>query len=72
MRRSVQPPLTGVVARLERAGYLCRQSDPDDGRRQLLRPAPGGIAEVFAGRQSDSTVLVAGFGHRAARGDRHD
>ena len=56
--------ITGVVARLERAGYLRRQPDPDDGRRQLLRPAPeriADIAEVFAGLQSDSAALVAGF-----------
>jgi DNA-binding MarR family transcriptional regulator len=56
--------ITGVVARLERAGYLRHQPDPDDGRRQLLRPAPGRIAdlaEVFAGLQSDSAALVTGF-----------
>jgi len=28
--------LTGVVARLEHAGYLVREPDPHDGRRQLL------------------------------------
>ena len=56
--------ITGVVARLERAGYLRRQPDPGDGRRQLLRPAPeriADIAEVFVGLQSDSAALVAGF-----------
>src|ERR1700676_1909839 len=30
--------ITGAVARLERAGYLHRQSDPHDGRRQILSP----------------------------------
>src|SRR5712691_12922080 len=29
--------ITGVVARLERAGYLCREPDPHDGRKQILR-----------------------------------
>ncbi|HEY2766015.1 MAG TPA: MarR family transcriptional regulator [Pseudonocardiaceae bacterium] len=56
--------VTGVVARLERAGYLCRGPDPQDGRRQLLRPVPERmteVAEVFAGLQSDASTLVAGF-----------
>src|SRR6266498_4311392 len=30
--------ITGVVARLERAGYLCREPDPHDGRQQILHP----------------------------------
>lgn len=56
--------ITGVVARLERAGYLRREPDPDDGRRQLLRPVPermADVAEVFAGLQSDAAALVSGF-----------
>src|SRR5437879_1826028 len=28
--------ITGVVARLERAGYLRREPDPQDGRKQIL------------------------------------
>src|SRR5437764_13297262 len=32
--------ITGVVARLERAGFLRRESDSNDGRRQILNPAP--------------------------------
>lgn len=56
--------ITGVVARLERAGYLRREPDPQDRRRQLLRPVPERMAEVgevFAGLQSDAAMLVAGF-----------
>lgn len=56
--------ITGVVARLERAGYLHREPDPQDGRRQLLRPVPermAEVAQVFAGLQRDAAVLVAGF-----------
>lgn len=30
--------ITGVVARLEQAGYLERKPDPRDGRKQTLRP----------------------------------
>src|SRR5260370_35360813 len=33
--------ITGVVARLERAGYLRREPDPRDGRKQILRLALG-------------------------------
>ena len=29
--------MTGVVARLEQAGYLSREPDPRDGRKQILR-----------------------------------
>lgn len=56
--------ITGVVARLEKAGYLRREPDPQDGRRQLLRPVPERMAEVgevFAGLQNAAAVLVAGF-----------
>uniref|UniRef100_E6PXW5 HTH marR-type domain-containing protein n=1 Tax=mine drainage metagenome TaxID=410659 RepID=E6PXW5_9ZZZZ len=31
--------ITGVVSRLERAGYLGREADPHDGRKQILRLA---------------------------------
>jgi len=31
--------ITGVVARLERAGYLRREPDPHDGRKQILHLA---------------------------------
>src|SRR5256885_14559839 len=31
--------ITGVVARLERAGYIRRETDPHDGRKQILRLA---------------------------------
>ncbi|MGH3942179.1 MAG: MarR family winged helix-turn-helix transcriptional regulator [Pseudonocardiaceae bacterium] len=56
--------ITGVVARLERAGYLRREPDPQDGRRQLLRPVPERmveVGEVFAELQSNAATLVADF-----------
>src|SRR5579885_1278422 len=31
--------ITGVVSRLERAGYLRREADPHDGRKQILHLA---------------------------------
>jgi DNA-binding MarR family transcriptional regulator len=33
--------ITGVVDRLEAAGYVQRERDPDDRRRVILRPQPG-------------------------------
>ena len=40
--------VTGVVNRLEAAGFLRRRPDPADGRRQLLQPVPEGVGEVTA------------------------
>ena len=63
--------ITGVVNRLERAGYVERQADPDDGRRQVLRPVPERIAEVgaaFAEYGPDNDELVAGLDARQLDG----
>src|SRR5262245_77660 len=38
--------ITGVVARLERAGYLRRKPDPHDGRKQILSPAPERMRDI--------------------------
>jgi DNA-binding MarR family transcriptional regulator len=38
--------VTGVVARLERAGYLRREPDPRDGRKQVLRPVPDRVRDI--------------------------
>ena len=40
--------ITGVVNRLEKAGYIRRRPDPADARRQRLEPVPERIAEVAA------------------------
>jgi DNA-binding MarR family transcriptional regulator len=56
--------ITGVVARLERAGYLRREPDPDDGRKQTLYPAQermGSLQEVLAPIRKDMAALLAGF-----------
>src|SRR6266487_3918420 len=41
--------ITGVVARLERTGYLRREPDPHDGRKHILRLAmkPSHIQQVI-------------------------
>jgi DNA-binding MarR family transcriptional regulator len=56
--------VTGVVRRLERAGYVRRDPDPDDRRKQRLVPVPEGVAaarHVFEGLQAASDALLAGF-----------
>jgi DNA-binding MarR family transcriptional regulator len=38
--------ITGVVARLEAAGYLRRAADPTDGRRQILSPVADSLRQA--------------------------
>ena len=40
--------ITGVVARLERAGFVRRAADPRDGRKQILSPVAKGTHDVHA------------------------
>ena len=56
--------ITGVVARLERAGYLSREPDPNDGRKQTLHPARermGDLQAALAPIRKDMTALLADF-----------
>jgi DNA-binding MarR family transcriptional regulator len=55
--------ITGVVARLERAGYLRRQPDPRDGRKQVLRLAleRSPIQDVIAPLRKDVAALLENF-----------
>lgn len=39
--------VTGVVDRLEAAGFVRRERDPHDRRRQLIRPVPEAVAELY-------------------------
>jgi DNA-binding MarR family transcriptional regulator len=71
--------ITGVVNRLEKAGYVRRRPDPADGRRQRLEPVPERITEVaalftengpsldelVAGMDADQIATVIGFISRA-------
>ncbi len=56
--------ITGVVARLERAGYLCREPDPDDRRQQILSPAQERVRDlqvVFDPIRRDVAALLKCF-----------
>ncbi|MBN9615395.1 MAG: MarR family transcriptional regulator [Acidobacteriales bacterium 59-55] len=55
--------ITGVVARLERAGYLRREPDPHDGRRQILHLAlkQSPIHEVIGPLRKDVAVMLKDF-----------
>lgn len=62
--------ITGVVARLEQAGYLHRESDPNDGRRQILYPAQKRMPDIHAVldplRKDVSTMLERFDDHQLA------
>jgi DNA-binding MarR family transcriptional regulator len=56
--------ITGVVARLERAGYLRREPDPHDRRKQILCPVPErlqDLQEIFDPIRDDAAALLDGF-----------
>lgn len=56
--------ITGVVARLEQAGYLRRKPDPHDGRKQILSPAQKrvrDIHDVFGPIRKEITGLLEDF-----------
>ena len=59
--------VTGVVNRLEQHGFVRREADPADGRRQLLQPVPERMTEVaaaFASYGPSTAELLAGMGAR--------
>ena len=55
--------ITGVVARLERAGFLRREPDPNDGRKQILQLArkPAHIQDVINPLRQDVAVTLKHF-----------
>src|SRR6266851_2781948 len=55
--------ITGVVARLEQAGYLRREPDPHDGRRQILHLAltPAHIHDAIGPLRKDVAALLENF-----------
>jgi DNA-binding MarR family transcriptional regulator len=55
--------ITGVVARLERAGYLRREPDPRDGRKQILHLALEGahIQDVIDPLREDVAAGLENF-----------
>jgi DNA-binding MarR family transcriptional regulator len=56
--------ITGVVGRLERAGYVGRGPHPHDGRKQVLRPVTGKMSdlqEVLGPIRADLAALLEDF-----------
>jgi DNA-binding MarR family transcriptional regulator len=56
--------ITGVVARLERAGYVQREPDPQDRRQQILSPVlerMRDIQHVFGPIRNDVAALLERF-----------
>jgi DNA-binding MarR family transcriptional regulator len=58
--------ITGVVARLEQAGYLRREPDPHDGRKQILHLALelAHIQDVIGPLRKDVAALLENFDTR--------
>ncbi len=56
--------ITGVLDRLEHAGYVCREHDPDDRRRIIVRTVP---AKVKSDLQPLFDWLMVAFGDLCAR-----
>lgn len=60
--------VTGVVNRIERAGYVRREKDPDDGRRVVVSPIPEELARARAGlfdpRERGLGALLAAYDDR--------
>jgi DNA-binding MarR family transcriptional regulator len=55
--------VTGVVARLERSGWLRREPHPHDRRKQVLRPTPEAAREIqqVFDALPDAAELLEGF-----------
>ena len=65
--RLTSSAMSGVVARLERAGYIRREPDPTDGRKQVLSPAPGrlqSLHNLFKPLHADVVVVLNQFDTR--------
>lgn len=62
--------ITGVVARLERAGYLRREPDPHDGRKQILHVARARahIHDVIGPLRKDVAAVLENFDIRQLTG----
>jgi len=60
--------VTGVINRLERAGYVLREKDPADGRRVVVRPIGENLERVgagFFGSQEEALdALTSGYEER--------
>jgi len=56
--------ITGVVARLEQTGFLRREPDPHDGRRQILSPVSvrlGDVGHLLEPMRKDVALLLENF-----------
>jgi len=63
--------VTGVVARLERAGFVRREPDPRDGRKQMLHVVLeriGDLKAVFGPLRGDVADLLEAFDARQLAG----
>lgn len=63
--------VTGVLDRLEQAGYVSREHDPDDRRRIIVRPVPerikANVWPLFAWLQTEFMSLCAQYSEEELR-----
>ena len=57
--RVAPPSITKVVAKLEAAGYVVREPDPNDGRVSRVRATPAGEALLDESRKRKDAWLAA-------------
>lgn len=61
--------VTGVVNRMERAGYVRREKDPADGRRVVIRPVPEELERAGVGflgsQEGEVDALVSEYDDRS-------
>lgn len=59
--------MTGILDRLERAGWITRERDPDDRRAVLIharRDRYGELLNLYAGMNKSMNQIYAGYGER--------
>lgn len=63
LEQITQPSMTALISRMERAGWVCRDADPQDRRAVLVRITPAGRARY----EIALSVYVAALGQRLRR-----
>lgn len=63
LEQITQPSMTSLISRMERAGWVCRDADPQDRRAVLVRITPAGQKRY----EIALSVYVAALGQRLRR-----
>jgi DNA-binding MarR family transcriptional regulator len=63
LEQITQPSMTALISRMERVGWVCRESDPQDRRAVLVRITPDGQRQY----EVALSAYVAALGQRLRR-----